>query len=45
MENNQEVCFKGDDDFVFDKINFKIEEEDDEQIFDYSLERMDFKNE
>ncbi|XP_044633417.2 zinc finger BED domain-containing protein 4 [Equus asinus] len=45
MENNQEACPKGDDDFVSDKINFKIEEEDDEQIPDHSLERMDFKNE
>ncbi|XP_004438053.1 PREDICTED: zinc finger BED domain-containing protein 4 [Ceratotherium simum simum] len=45
MENNQETYPKGDDDFVSHKINFKIEEEDDDQIPDHSLERMDFKDE
>ncbi|EPQ14992.1 Zinc finger BED domain-containing protein 4 [Myotis brandtii] len=43
MENNQETHPpKGDGDFVSDKINFKIEEEDD-GIQNHSLERVDFK--
>ncbi|EHB03501.1 Zinc finger BED domain-containing protein 4 [Heterocephalus glaber] len=45
MENNQETCPKGDEDFVSDKINFKIEEEDDAQIPSHHLERMDFQSE
>ncbi|KAB0397152.1 hypothetical protein E2I00_004702 [Balaenoptera physalus] len=45
MENHQETRPKGDGDFVSDKINFKIEEEDDDRIPNHSLERMDFRNE
>ncbi|KAJ8791830.1 hypothetical protein J1605_020552 [Eschrichtius robustus] len=45
MENHQETRPKGDGDFVSDKINFKIGEEDDDPIPNHSLERMDFKNE
>ena len=31
MEDKQETCPKGDSDFVSDKVNFKTEEEDDDQ--------------
>lgn len=43
MEINQETHPKAGGDFVSDKVNFKIEEEDDGQIPNHSLERMDFK--
>ncbi|XP_012504196.1 PREDICTED: zinc finger BED domain-containing protein 4 [Propithecus coquereli] len=45
MENNLETCPKGDSDFVSDKVNFKIEEEDDDPISTHSLGRVDFKRE
>lgn len=46
MEDKQEVCPEGDRDFVSDKVNFKIEEEDDDQIPCHSLQRrVDFKSE
>ena len=35
----------GDSDFVSDKVNFKTEEEDDDQIPCHSLEQVDFKSE
>ncbi|XP_008832936.1 zinc finger BED domain-containing protein 4 [Nannospalax galili] len=44
MEDKQETCPKGDSDFISDKVNFKIEEED-VQIPSDSLERVDFKSE
>ncbi|XP_066214818.1 zinc finger BED domain-containing protein 4 [Saccopteryx leptura] len=43
MENDQDTYCKGNIDFVSDKINFKIEEEDDDGIPNDGLERMDFK--
>ena len=45
MEDKQETCPKGDSDFVSDKVNFKTEEEDDDQIPCHSLEQVDFKSE
>ncbi|XP_004642466.1 zinc finger BED domain-containing protein 4 [Octodon degus] len=45
MENSQETRPKGDGDFVSNKINFKIVEEDDDQIPSHSLERVDFQSE
>ncbi|XP_012645038.1 zinc finger BED domain-containing protein 4 [Microcebus murinus] len=46
MEDNLETCPKGDSDFVSDKINFKIEEEDDDDPTPaHSLERVDLKRE
>lgn len=45
MEDKQETCPKGGSDFVSDKVNFKTEEEDDDQIPCHSLEQVDFKSE
>ena len=45
MEDKQETCPKGDSDFVSYKVNFKTEEEDDDQIPCHSLEQVDFKSE
>ncbi|XP_062931754.1 zinc finger BED domain-containing protein 4 [Cynocephalus volans] len=45
MENNQETCPTGDSDVISDKINFKEEEEDDDRVPSYSLERVDCKSE
>ena len=45
MEDKQETCPKGDSDFVSYKVNFKTEEEDDDQIPCHSLEQMDLKSE
>ncbi|XP_068956424.1 zinc finger BED domain-containing protein 4 [Petaurus breviceps papuanus] len=43
MDKNQETCPKMDNSFVLDKMNFKVEPED--NITNHSLERMDFKSE
>lgn len=43
MDKNQETCPKMDNSFVLDKINFKVEPED--NMMNHSLERMDFKSE
>lgn len=45
MENNQETRPTGDGDFLSEKINIKIEEEDDGQIPNCNSEGMDFKAE
>ncbi|XP_045728276.2 zinc finger BED domain-containing protein 4 [Mirounga angustirostris] len=45
MENNQETHPKRDGEFVSDKLNFKIEEEDVVQIPNHSLEGVEFKGE
>ncbi|XP_045671415.1 zinc finger BED domain-containing protein 4 [Ursus americanus] len=45
MENNQETHPKRDGEFVSDKINFKVEEEDVVRIPNHSLEGVAFKNE
>ncbi|XP_036905055.1 zinc finger BED domain-containing protein 4 [Sturnira hondurensis] len=43
MESGQEIHPKGDGGFASDKINIKVEEEDDDQIPNCNSERMDFK--
>ncbi|KAF0883124.1 ZBED4 protein, partial [Crocuta crocuta] len=45
MENNQEPHPQGDGEFVSDKVNFKIEEEDVVQITNHGLERAELKHE
>lgn len=45
MENNQEPHPQGDGEFVSDKVNFKIEEEDVVQITSHGLERAELKHE
>ncbi|XP_037016300.2 zinc finger BED domain-containing protein 4 [Artibeus jamaicensis] len=43
MESGQEIHPKGDGDFASEKINIKIEKEDDDQVPNCNSERMDFK--
>ncbi|KAM5333655.1 zinc finger BED domain-containing protein 4 isoform 1-T2 [Glossophaga mutica] len=45
MENNQDVHPRGDGDFVSEKVNIKIEEEDDDPVPNCDSERMDFQRE